>query len=151
MPASNPGSLSKSQYEDALAFILAQNGYAAGSSAPDAAHLDTVALLPYPAQDNEAAKGNASLEIQNIGISSRTVMGKLPEKASITTTNAMMADADDRPADWLLHGRNYAHQRFSPLKEINDSNVKSLSAVALVQTGITSSFETTPVIAATAN
>lgn len=146
MPVSNPGSLSKAQYEGALAFILAENGYPAGASALDAAHLDTVALLPYPAQNNEAATANASLEIQNIGISSRTVYGKLPEKSSVTTTDAMMNAPADHPADWLLHGHDYSNQRFSSLKDINDGNVKSLAAVALVQTGITSSFETTPIV-----
>ncbi|MBB6247912.1 PQQ-binding-like beta-propeller repeat protein [Rhodanobacter sp. A1T4] len=146
MPVSNPGSLSKTQYEDTLAFILAQNDYPAGSTALDAAHLDSVALLPYPAQNNDATTANANLEIQNIGISSRMVYGKLPDKASVTITDAMMASPADHPADWLLHGRDYANQRFSPLKEINDSNVKSLTAVALVQTGITSSFETTPIV-----
>lgn len=146
MPVSNPGSLSKTQYENAIAFILAENGYPAGSTALDSAHLDGVALLPYPAQNNEAATSNASLEIQNIGISSRVVFGKLPEASTVTITDAMMAASKDRPADWLLQGRDYSNQRFSPLKDINDANVKSLSAVALVQTGITASFETTPIV-----
>ena len=32
MPASNPGSLSQTQYEDVMAYILQQNGYPAGGT-----------------------------------------------------------------------------------------------------------------------
>jgi len=45
-----------------------------------------------------------------------------------------------------LHGRTYDNQRYSPLKQITADNAKSLSPVALVQTGMTASFETTPVV-----
>jgi hypothetical protein len=55
MPVNNPGSLSKNQYTQVLAFILAKNGYPAGSVPLDAAHLDQVALLPYPNQDATTA------------------------------------------------------------------------------------------------
>jgi hypothetical protein len=33
MPASAPGSLTQTQYEDLMAYILKQNGYPAGSTA----------------------------------------------------------------------------------------------------------------------
>lgn len=144
MPASNPGSLSKEQYTQVLAFILAENGYPSGSTPLDTAHLDDVALLPYPEQGAKTAEAN--LEIQNIGSSNRTVVGALPDKAVVTISDAMMGSANSHPADWLLHGRDYSNQRFSPLKDINAGNVSSLVPVALVQTGITSSFETTPIV-----
>lgn len=144
MPASNPGSLSKEQYTQVLAFILAENGYPSGNMPLDTAHLGDVALLPYPNQGAKTA--DANLEIQNIGSSNRTVVGALPDKAVVTISDAMMGSVDSHPADWLLHGRDYSNQRFSPLKEINAGNVSSLVPVALVQTGITSSFETTPIV-----
>lgn len=144
MPVNNPGSLSKEQYTQVLAYILAEDGYPAGSAPLDAAHLDDVALLPYPQQD--AKKADANLEIQNIGSSNRLVVGTLPDKARVTVSDGMMGSADSHPADWLLHGRDYSNQRFSPLNDINSGNVSSLSPVALVQTGMTGSFETTPVV-----
>jgi alcohol dehydrogenase (cytochrome c) len=144
MPVNDPGSLSKEQYTQVLAFILAENGYPAGSAPLDAAHLDEVALLPYPQQD--AKKPDANLEIQNIGSANRLVVGALPDKAHVTVSDAMMGSVDSRPADWLLHGRDYSNQRFSPLADINAGNVSSLSPVALVQTGMAGSFETTPVV-----
>jgi outer membrane protein assembly factor BamB/mono/diheme cytochrome c family protein len=144
MPVNNPGSLSKTQDTDVLAFILASNGYPAGTAPLDPARLDDLALLPFP--DQGTKKADANLEIQNIGSANRWVVGALPDKASVTISDAMRASVDSRPADWLLHGRDYSNQRFSPLKDIDAGNVSSLTAVALVQTGITSSFETTPIV-----
>jgi alcohol dehydrogenase (cytochrome c) len=46
-----------------------------------------------------------------------------------------------------LHGRSYDNQRYSPLQQITTENIKSLSLVALAQTGMTASFETTPIVA----
>jgi alcohol dehydrogenase (cytochrome c) len=105
MPVNDPGSLSKEQYTQVLAFILAGNGYPAGSAPLEAAHLDEVALLPYPHQDTK--KADANLEIQNIGSANRLVVGTLPDKARVTVSDGMMGSADSRPADWLLHGRDY--------------------------------------------
>jgi PQQ-dependent dehydrogenase (methanol/ethanol family) len=145
MPVNNPGSLGQEKDTQLLAFILAENGYPAGSTALDPAHLDAVALLPYPDQGAKKAT-DANLEIQNIGSSNRLVVGALPDRANVTVSDAMMAAVDSHSADWLLHGRDYSNQRFSPLKDINSGNVSSLLPVALVQTGITSSFETTPIV-----
>jgi alcohol dehydrogenase (cytochrome c) len=144
MPVNNPGSLSKTQDTDVLAFILASNNYPAGATPLDPAHLDELALLPFPEQG--AKKADANLEIQNIGSANRLVVGVLPDKTSVTISDAMMGSVDSRTADWLLHGRDYSNQRFSPLKNIDAGNVSSLVPVALVQTGITSSFETTPIV-----
>jgi alcohol dehydrogenase (cytochrome c) len=144
MPVNDPGSLSKEQYTEVLAFILAENGYPAGGASLDAAHLDELALLPYPHQASQQADVN--LEIQNIGSASRVVRGALPDEALVTVSDTLLGSVDSRPADWLLHGRDYSNQRFSPLKNIDAGNVSSLVPIALVQTGITSSFETTPIV-----
>ena len=145
MPVNNPGSLSKTQYTQVLAFILAKNGYPAGRAPLDAAHLDKVALLPYPIEGAKSAP-DANLEIANIGSANRLLLGALPDKASVTISDSMMGSVDSHPADWLLHGRDYSNQRFSPLADINAGNVSALAPVALVQTGITGSFETTPIV-----
>jgi len=145
MPVNNPGSLSKTQYTDVLSYILASNNYPAGNAALDASHLDNVALLPYPQQD-AAKTADSNLEIQNIGSAQRLVVGSLPDRASVTVSDDMMRSVESHTADWLLTGRDYLNQRYSPLKEIDTSNVSRLTPVALVQTGITGSFETTPIV-----
>src|SRR5258708_36324100 len=139
------GSWSKKQYTQVLAFILAKNGYPAGSMPLDAAHLDEVALSPYPEQDAKKAPA-ADLEIANIGSTNHLLVGAQPDRAGVTVSDTMMGSVDSHPADWLLHGRDYSNQRFAPLKDINANNVSSLVPVALVQTGIPRSFATTPIL-----
>jgi PQQ-dependent dehydrogenase (methanol/ethanol family) len=58
----------------------------------------------------------------------------------------MMLNAASDENNWLLPGRTYDNQRYSPLRQITADNAKALSLVALVQTGMTASFETTPVV-----
>ena len=48
MPYNAPGSLTKAQYQDALAHILAVNHYPAGTTPLDANSVACVELLPYP-------------------------------------------------------------------------------------------------------
>jgi quinohemoprotein ethanol dehydrogenase len=40
------------------------------------------------------------------------------------TSRLLNADSDNE--SWLLHGRTYDESRFSPLTDINDSNVNQL-------------------------
>jgi alcohol dehydrogenase (cytochrome c) len=54
--------------------------------------------------------------------------------------------ADDR-GDWLLYGRDYAQQRFSPLDEIDTGNVARLVPRWIYQIGTAATFQTSPLIA----
>ncbi len=47
---------------------------------------------------------------------------------------------------WLLYGRSYAQQRFSPLTEITRDNVKKLAPVAIIQTGNLGPLEVSPIV-----
>jgi len=93
------------------------------------------------------ANAATSLEVQNSGENtSRMASSTLPAPERVTTTDDMMRQADTNQKDWLLHGRNYSNQRYSPLDQITADNIKKLTPVALVQTGKTASFETTPIV-----
>ncbi len=37
-----------------------------------------------------------------------------------------IANADEEPENWLTHGRTWSEQRYSPLNQINDSNIEGL-------------------------
>ncbi|MEK6209630.1 MAG: PQQ-binding-like beta-propeller repeat protein [Pseudomonadota bacterium] len=50
-------------------------------------------------------------------------------------------------SNWLSHGRDYGNQRFSPLTQINKSNVKSLAPRWTFKSGVSSTFQTTPIVA----
>ena len=55
--------------------------------------------------------------------------------------------ADSRPGDWLSHGRTYSEQRFSPLTQINRSNVKNLGVAWQYRTYSVRGLEATPIVA----
>src|SRR6185369_8805766 len=48
--------------------------------------------------------------------------------------------------DWLLHGRTYDDQRFSPLEQINEQTVANLGLVWSREMGTTRGLEATPLV-----
>jgi PQQ-dependent dehydrogenase (methanol/ethanol family) len=69
-----------------------------------------------------------------------------PVTANVDVSDAQRLNAASDRDNWLLYGRTYDNQRFSPLTQIDAANVKKLRPVAIVQTGITKSFENTPIV-----
>ena len=95
-----------------------------------------------------AAAGSSSNtdEIVRVAPPTRNVYAPLPAGTNVNITDSMMRNAESDENDWLLHGRTYDNQRYSPLRQISAANVSSLTPVALVQTGMTASFEATPIV-----
>jgi len=60
--------------------------------------------------------------------------------------DAALKSADAHSGDWITHGRNYAETRFSPLKQISDSNVKNLGLAWSFDTETNRGLEATPII-----
>jgi alcohol dehydrogenase (cytochrome c) len=145
MPQDAPGSLSQAQYLDVTAFILSKNGFPTGAKALTTASLKQIRMSSQSMTG--AAQTSNTDEIVRAAPPVRTVYAPLPTGANVNITDSMMGSAQSNDNDWLLHGRTYDNQRFSPLKQLTVDNVNSLSLVALVQTGITASFETTPIVA----
>lgn len=48
--------------------------------------------------------------------------------------------------DWSSYGRDYASQRFSPIDQINEKNVKKLALAWQYKSGISASFQVTPIV-----
>ena len=69
-----------------------------------------------------------------------------PVTANVNVSDAMLLNAGKDQDNWLLNGRTYDNQRYSPLKKINPGNVGHLAPVAIVQTGVANSFEATPLV-----
>jgi alcohol dehydrogenase (cytochrome c) len=143
MPADAPGSLSEQKYLDVSAYLLQKNGYPAGSSELTTASAPGLKLAGVATSTSATA---ATDEIIRSAPPTNKVFSALPSGAKVATSNAQMVGAASDDADWLLHGRTYDNQRYSPLTQITTSNVRSLSPVAVVQTGMVASFETTPVV-----
>lgn len=145
MPANEPGSLSQQQYLDVTSYILERNGMSAGKTPLQVKTLQQIALSTLPSSSDSSTSDTD--EVIRAAPPVRTVYTKVPQGANVNITDAMMANAATDQNNWLLHGRTYDNQRYSPLTQITTGNVKSLSPVALVQTGMTASFETTPIVA----
>jgi glucose dehydrogenase len=64
------------------------------------------------------------------------------QAGEVTDTRLLNAHQDQK--NWLLYGRDYTNQRYSPLDQINTSNVKSLVPKWIYQTGKVGSFQTSP-------
>jgi alcohol dehydrogenase (cytochrome c) len=92
------------------------------------------------------AQAPANTEVQASDLVSSAGSKSVPSSAKVTVTNEMMSSAATNPRDWVLHGKDYNNQRYSPLSQINDSNINSLTPAAIIQTGMTASFETTPLV-----
>ncbi len=69
-----------------------------------------------------------------------------PVTADVASTDQRLLNADSDQDNWLLYGRTYDNQRFSPLTQITKDNVKRLSIKAMIHTGIFNSFEATPIV-----
>ena len=54
--------------------------------------------------------------------------------------------ADTEPGNWLAHGRTYSEQRFSPLAQIDKSNVRELGLAWSFDLGSTRGVEATPIV-----
>jgi alcohol dehydrogenase (cytochrome c) len=61
--------------------------------------------------------------------------------------DARLSAAGADASDWLLHGRDYTNQRFSPLDQINAASIKRLVPKWIYQHGASATFQTTPLIA----
>ena len=63
---------------------------------------------------------------------------------NVSPARLLGAAADN--ANWLTYSRDYANQRFSPLKNIHKQNVRNLTAVWSFQTGTPDGLQSTPLI-----
>ena len=65
-----------------------------------------------------------------------------------SVTDQMLLDARQSGSNWVTYGRDYWNQRWSPLTQINTSNVGTLHMSWMYQTGISrlGSFETSPIV-----
>jgi len=67
-----------------------------------------------------------------------------PSAGAVEESRVLAADAE--PGSWLVHGRTYDEQRFSPLRGIDRSNVGELGLAWSYATGTTRGLEATPIV-----
>ena len=64
--------------------------------------------------------------------------------ASVDT--ARITNADGEPGNWLAHGRTYDEQRYSPLKQIDATNISALNVAWYQNTESKRGLEATPIV-----
>lgn len=93
--------------------------------------------------------------VSRLGVIAALVAIALPVPLPALSPPAHAGDVDDArllaaDADrdnWLIHGRDYANLRFSPLDAINPKSIKGLVPKWIYQPGTASTFQTTPLVA----
>jgi quinohemoprotein ethanol dehydrogenase len=78
------------------------------------------------------------------GVETPKESGESVKPADVDTARIINADRD--PGDWLTYGRTYGEQRFSPLKQINDSNVGQLKLAWYYDLDTHRGQEATPIV-----
>ncbi len=145
MPANAPGSLSPQQALAVTAYLLDRNGFHAGSAALTVADAGSVKLARSGGAP-KTASGDANLEIVRAAPATRHVFAALPATTNVTISDDRLSAAASDTNDWIMGGHTYANDRYATLDQITPENVASLAPVAIVQTGFTASFETSPVV-----
>ncbi len=125
MPPGRP-SLGMQEYQNLAAFILRENGAAAGTQPlrPSAAvTIGSIASGAPPATPAAGAAGGPAPRPAGPPPSrGHSVQGEV--KNYVPVTDAMLRNPP--PGDWLMARRNYQAWSYSPLDEITRSNVKEL-------------------------
>jgi quinohemoprotein ethanol dehydrogenase len=70
--------------------------------------------------------------------------GSAQQKAPVD--DAALRAPEARQGDWLSYGRDYYEQRFSPLDQINDTNVSQLGLAWQFETATNRGLEATPLV-----
>ena len=100
--------------------------------------------LAQPAAQNSDASSSATSASGSAAAVARGLSPAVP--VNVDVTYQQLLGADQSPNNWMLYGRTYDNQRFSPLDQINTNNVNSLVPVANIQTGVAASFEVSPIV-----
>jgi alcohol dehydrogenase (cytochrome c) len=143
MPPNAPGTLNEADASSLAAFILAANGAAPGGQALSAA--STLSI-------RSVATGRPSIAVQSGGAGAAPARASGPKgltvkgevKNYMPVTDAMLRNPD--PGDWLMIRRNYQAWSYSPLTQVNTSNVHQLQLAWTWAMNEGSANEPTPIV-----
>ena len=139
MPPGEEGSLTDEEHLDVVAYLLEANGAPAGGTAlTEAAAVPIGALAGGGLQAGDTAAGGASAAVAaapaRASVATAAAASTAPEAGGVTlagtvdgyrpVTDEMLRDPDD--GDWLMIRRNYESWSYSPLADVDRSNVGGL-------------------------
>ncbi len=73
-------------------------------------------------------------------------LAQRPAAKRADVSGSRISKADAEPGNWMSHGRTYDEQRFSPLQQINDSNVGKLGLAWALPLDADHGLEATPLV-----
>jgi quinohemoprotein ethanol dehydrogenase len=89
----------------------------------------------------------AAVAVLVCAVLDHSARGRTSESAvSTTLTDSGIVQVDSRPENWPTYGRTYGEQRFSPLKQINDSSVSRLNLAWYFDLDTNRGQEATPLV-----
>ena len=124
MPPASPGSLGSRTYFDIEAYLLRENGDAAGAAEP--AGSGASAQLAAASESNASERAVGAALIDNQDAAYRAVMDarkNLLDKLTPVSDGMLRSPA---AADWLMWRGTYSTLGYSPLDQINKSTVRNL-------------------------
>ncbi|MBL8958322.1 MAG: PQQ-binding-like beta-propeller repeat protein [Gemmatimonadetes bacterium] len=138
MPSGATHALTDDEYLAVTAHLLEENGFAAGARplVADSAVLASVSLAP-PARTTAQQPPRRPDFVPG------------PRGLQPTTTSPSRAElraGSPSGRDWLMHTRDYAGTRFSPLRQVTAANASRLRVSCSFQVGETAAFQTGPVV-----
>ncbi len=125
MPPDLAGTLSAAEVANLSAFILAANGAPAAASALGTDSMFTVRSVATGRPTISLAGAGGAAAAAPSGPKGVTVQGEVKNYTPVT--DAMLKNPD--PGDWLMIRRNYQAWSYSPLTQVNATNVKDLQLV----------------------
>src|SRR3972149_5696907 len=69
-----------------------------------------------------------------------------PSSAVADVNTNRVLSADSEPQNWLVHGRTYDEQRYSPLTQINEDNIAGLGLAWFYDFPTKRGIEATPIV-----
>ena len=75
-----------------------------------------------------------------------TILSAAAHAADPTGDDVRLLQADRDPGNWLTYSRDYSNQRFSPLRQINTGTVARLAPRWIYQSGVSSTFQASPIV-----
>jgi alcohol dehydrogenase (cytochrome c) len=148
MPPNGAQRLPMEDYAAVVAFILQSNGYAAGATtlALGSRGLDQPFAWAGKFQNSYGPVVGFGPEAAAAASREEFVSGAPAARPQSAGPNQAALNAAAQSGDWLLHARDYAGTRYSPLNQINAGNASRLAPVCVFQVGEVDNFQTGPIV-----
>jgi mono/diheme cytochrome c family protein len=102
-------------------------------------------MPPFGATLDATARGAVIAHLREL--SKRAVQPTTQAEAPpVSAGNDRLLAAANDTGNWLLYGRDYGNQRFSPLDQIHRGNVQNLAAAWSFQTGVPDGLHASPLV-----